>query len=85
MKYVFNRREDISRKKEFIIYVILSAVGLGLTELILYICVDIIYNNWSFLQHLYNDRVSEIIAKILSTGIVMIYNFVSRKLILEKK
>lgn len=85
MKYVFERREDISRKKEFIIYVALSTIGLGLNELILYICVDIIYNNWSFLQNLYNDRISEIVAKIVATGIVMIYNFVSRKIILEKK
>lgn len=84
MKFVFERREDISRKKEFIIYVILSTIGLGINELILYICIDIIYNNWSFLQSLYNDRISEIAAKIVASGIVMIYNFVSRKIILEK-
>ena len=85
MKFVFERREDISRRREFIVYVILSTIGLGLNELILYICVDIIYKNWNFLQEIYNDRWSEIIAKVIATGIVMIYNFVSRKIFLEKK
>ena len=33
---------------------------------------------------LYGDRLAEIIAKIIATGLVMIYNFVSRKIIFEK-
>ena len=85
MKFVFQRRDDISRKREFIEYVILSVIGLGLNELILFVCVDLIYKNWDWLQGLYGDRVSEIIAKIISAGLVMIYNFVSRKIFLEKK
>ena len=39
MKYVFVRRDDLSRKKEFTIYLILSIIGLGLNELILFVCV----------------------------------------------
>ena len=85
MKFVFERREDMSRKKEFIIYVVLSTIGLGLNELLLYICVDVIYVNSAFLMGLYGERLAEIIAKVFATGVVMIYNFVSRKLILEKK
>lgn len=42
MKYVFVRRDDLSRKKEFTIYLILSIIGLGLNELILFVCVDLI-------------------------------------------
>ena len=75
----------MSRKKEFIIYVVLSTIGLGLNELLLYICVDVIYVNSAFLMGLYGERLAEIIAKVFATGVVMIYNFVSRKLILEKK
>ncbi len=85
MKFVFERRDDISRKREFIEYVILSVIGLGLNELILYVCVDIIYGNWTWLQGLYGDRISEIVAKIIAAGLVMIYNFVSRKVFLEKR
>ena len=34
MKYVFERRDDLDRKKEFIIFVVLSVFGLGINELI---------------------------------------------------
>lgn len=85
MKFVFERRDDMSRKKEFIIYVVLSTIGLGLNELLLYICVDVVYVNSAFLMGLYGEKLAEIIAKVFATGVVMIYNFVSRKLILEKK
>ena len=84
MKFVFERRDDMSRKKEFIIYVVLSTIGLGLNELLLYICVDLVYEHSDFLMGLYGDRLAEIIAKIIATGLVMIYNFVSRKIIFEK-
>lgn len=85
MKFVFERRDDISRTHEFVVYIILSTIGLGINELILYVCVDIIYKNWSFLQNLYGARWSEIIAKLFATGVVMVFNFVTRKVFLEKK
>ena len=59
MKYVFVRRDDLSRKKEFTIYLILSVIGL--------------------------PRAAEILAKIGATGIVMVYNFVTRKIFMERK
>ena len=64
MKYVFVRRDDLSRKKEFTIYLILSVIGLGLNELILYVCVDLIYGNWTQLQALMHPRAAELLAKI---------------------
>ena len=85
MKYVFERREDISRRKEFIVFVILSVIGLVLNEFLLYICVDLVYIQVSWLQELFNRDIAEIVAKLCATVVVMIYNFVSRKLILEKK
>lgn len=85
MKYVFVRRDDLSKKKEFTIYLILSVIGLGLNELILYVCVDLIYGNWAQLQSLLHPRAAELLAKIGATGIVMVYNFVTRKIFMEKK
>ena len=41
MKYVFERRDDLDRKKEFIIFVVLSVVGLGINEHIILFCIDI--------------------------------------------
>ena len=85
MKYVFVRRDDLSRKKEFIIYLILSIIGLILNELILFVCVDVIYRNWSWLRSFMHPRAAEILAKIGATGIVMVYNFVTRKIFMERR
>ena len=85
MKYVFVRRDDLSRKKEFTIYMILSIIGLILNELILFVCVDVIYGNWSWLRSFMHPRAAEILAKIGATGIVMVYNFVTRKIFMERR
>lgn len=85
MKYVFVRRDDLSRRKEFAIYLVLSVIGLGLNELILYICVDLIYGNWIWLRGLFSPRAAELFAKLGATGIVMVYNFVTRKIFMEKR
>ena len=75
MKYVFVRRDDLSRTKEFTIFVILSAFGLLINELVLYICL---------LRQTFGVHTVETLAKLGATGIVMIYNFISRKVFLEK-
>ena len=70
VKYVFDVDQEKSKKRNFIIFVIFSIIGLGLNELILFICIEKI--------NLYN-----MIGKIIATGIVMIFNFMTRKLFLE--
>ena len=85
MKFVFVRRDDMSRKKEFVIFVILSTIGLLINEICLFIGMDLIYGNWKFLQKLMNRTVAENFFMIGATGVVMVYNFVSRKKFLEKK
>lgn len=85
MKYVFVRKEDMDRRKEFIVFVILSVIGLGLNEAIIYGCVDGIYRNWIWLQGLITVGLAEMGGKIVATGIVMVYNFITRKIFLEKK
>lgn len=68
--FVFNVNEEKSAKKNFVIFIVLSIVGLLLTEIIMYIGSDLLKINYKFI-------------KILATGIVMVFNFVTRKMFLE--
>ena len=85
MRYVFSRREDMSRKQEFIIFAILSAIGLLINEICLYIGMDLLYGHWAFLQRLMSLEFAETFFKLGATAVVMVYNFISRKRFLEKK
>lgn len=85
MKYVFQRKDNINRKKEFIIFVVLSTFGLVINELIIIFCINLVYNNWLWLQTLLNATLAIAISKIIATGVVMVYNFVTRKIFLEKR
>ncbi|MCR4796984.1 MAG: GtrA family protein [Lachnospiraceae bacterium] len=85
MHYVFESRDDISKRREFIVFVILSAIGLLVNELILFICVDGIYYHWSWLNGWLSIKLMNMGAKVAATGVVMVYNFVTRKIFLEKK
>ena len=70
----FNAVKDFNLEiedKEFIIFVVLSLGGLLLNQVMMYVFVD--YMNVYYM-----------LAKIVATAIVMIYNFISRKLILER-
>lgn len=69
MHYVFTRRDDISRRREFTIFVILSAIGLVINEIIMAIGVNV----------LGDSALMVTITKLVATAIVMVWNFVSRK------
>lgn len=84
MKYVFERKENADKKVEFIIFVILSLIGLGLNELIIWIWVEHCYPNIALIRHM-SEGIMETFGKLLATGIVMVYNFITRKIFLEKK
>ena len=71
MRFVFASKEDANKKIEFILFVTLSVIGLILTELLMWISVD-----WFNINYM--------IAKIITTAIVMVYNFVTRKMLLEE-
>ena len=85
MTFVFERREDISRQKEFILFAGMSAIGLALNEMILYICIDMVYRHWSWLSGWLPEHWARVLAKFAATGVVMVYNFISRKIVLEQK
>lgn len=85
MRFVFVSKDDMRKEKEFILFVVLSLIGLLLNTVLLYICIDVVYLNWKWLQHFLAADGMNLLAKIIATGIVMVYNFVSRKIFLEKK
>ncbi len=70
-RYVFDTDKDASKKKMFILFVIFSIIGLVLTEIIMVIGVDYIKGDYK-------------LVKIIATAIVMCYNFITRKLFMEK-
>ena len=72
VKWVFDVDKEKSKKKNFVIFIIFSIIGLGLTELIMWFGVDIV-------------KISYLIVKIVATAIVMVFNFITRKLFLEKR
>ena len=70
VKWLFYVYKSKSEKKNFIIFIVFIIIGLGLTELIMWFGVDIV-------------KISYLIVKIIATAIVMVFNFVTRKLFLE--
>ncbi len=97
MHWVFERKDDMDRRKEFVIFVILSIIGLGLNELIILICMSMIENigwcgaftEWcknivNFVFPMTFEGMATAGSKIIATAIVMVYNFVTRKKFLEK-
>lgn len=71
MKFVFERKENFNRFAEFLIFFLFSVIGLGLTELIMWLGTDIL--KWDYRW-----------VKILATAIVMIFNFITKKLTISK-
>ena len=84
-KFVFERKEDMNRKAEFVIFIILSVIGLGLNQLIIWICTVPIYNHIVWIQRIFGYNLAYTAAKVIATAIVMVYNFITRKIFLEKK
>ena len=85
IKFVFTQKKEMDKKKEFTVFLILSAFGLLINEIVMYICIDGAYAHSAFLQEKISDGIMVSISSIIATGIVMVYNFISRKLFLERK
>ena len=84
-KFVFERKEDMNKKVEFITFVVLSLIGMLLNSFLIWIVVGPIYGGNVALQQNIGHNLIYTIAKVFSTAIVMVYNFVTRKIFLEKK
>lgn len=70
MKFVFEHRDGMSKCREFAIFVILSVIGLLL-------------NDGIVLSLNKGIGLEANMAKVAATALVMVYNFVSRKILLD--
>lgn len=68
--WVFDVNKEKSQSKNFVLFVGLSIVGLGINQLIMWFGVEQL--------HVYY-----MIVKIGATAIVMVFNFITRKMFLE--
>lgn len=69
--WVFNVDKEKSSVTNFVIFLALSIIGLGINQLIMWFIVEKV-------------NISYMISKIVATAVVMVYNFVTRKIFLEK-
>lgn len=85
IKFVFTNKKEMDKKKEFTVFLILSAFGLLINEAVMYACFDGAYKHIAILQGLISESLMVSLSAIIATGVTMIYNFISRKLFLERK
>lgn len=71
LKFVFKAPKENNKKIAFILFMIVSIVGLGINQALLWFTVDIL-------------TIHYMLAKVLTALIVTIYNFISKKMITEK-
>lgn len=70
VKWVFNVNKEKDPKKSFILFIMFSVIGLLLNDLIMHIATDKL-------------SIYYMLSKIIATVIVMIFNFITRKMFLE--
>lgn len=70
MKYVFTHKRDMSRNREFAVFVSLSIAGLLINDAIMWTGTEIMFIDYR-------------IVKVAATAIVMVWNFVTRKIFLD--
>lgn len=75
MRYVFRRREGMSRQREFAVFVVLSVIGLGINVA----CM------WAGTALLGDGALAVTLTKVVATVVVALWNFASRKRWLEAK
>lgn len=70
MRYVFTHKEGMSRRREFVIFVVLSVIGLLINDALMFVGTTLL-------------GISYLITKVFATAVVMVYNFVTRKKFLD--
>ena len=70
MRYVFSHKQDMSRRREFTIFAVLSAIGLGLNDLYMFVGVSIL-------------NIGTMAMKLISPFFVTWYNYFSRRKFLD--
>lgn len=69
--WVFESQQKQSQPVVLVVFIVMSVIGLLLNTAVIFVCVD------------YLKIFSLTISKVLATGVVMVYNFVSRKIYFE--
>ncbi|MDD6693322.1 MAG: GtrA family protein [Atopobiaceae bacterium] len=67
MRYVFRHRDDLSRSREFVIFIVLSTIGFGINEVVMWGGTEALGDEWY------------VVVKFFATAIVALWNFFSRK------
>lgn len=70
VRWVFAVKQEYSKTRNFVLFVILSIIGLGLNALIMWLGVEFLH--WHYM-----------VVKIGATALVMVFNFITRKKMLE--
>ena len=68
IKWIFEVDKNKSKKKIFAEFIVLSIVGLLLTEILLAVFIN-------------SMKMTEMLSKIIATAIVMVFNFITRKIL----
>lgn len=71
MRYVFQHREGMSRTREFVTFVVLSVIGLAINDALMWAGTELAAFDYR-------------LVKIIATAVVMVWNFVTRKVFLEE-
>jgi len=66
ISWVFNQNRRVAALKEFIVFLIIGIIGLGLNELIMFLATDV-------------AGIHYLISKLISTALVFLWNFFVRK------
>lgn len=69
--WVFDTKKDSNKVKEFVVFIVLSVIGLGINQVVM----------WGMVDHL---NIYYMFSKIVATAVVMVYNFITRKMFLEQ-
>jgi len=70
--FVFETDKRKSKGAQFGLFAIMSAGGLGINQMMMWLVSDVMFVPYQ-------------LSKFLATAVVMVYNFVTRKLFLERK
>ena len=72
IKFVLAADRDATKVKQFLVFLFFSIGGLIINQIVMWVAVDLL-------------GIFDMISKIGATAIVMVYNFITRKLFIEKK
>ncbi len=82
---VFDADKEANKAAQFTVFVVLSLIGLGINQLVM-------WGGTSWLEALMQgseslaglSRYAYMLVKIFATAVVMVYNFITRKIFIEK-